>query len=213
MELNFENTVLKYFSDLNDEQRSQFKKLKVLYEDWNDKINVVSRKDIDALYLHHVLHSLSIANFIEFSDGTKVLDLGTGGGFPGIPLAILFPDCNFLMIDGKAKKIKVVNAVIEELGLKNCVAKHQRSEELKMKFDFVVARAVTQLERLVPLTQHLISSTHMNVVPNGLIALKGGNVKDEIKALGKGYDAEIIPIDSFFDEEYFSEKYIIYLQI
>ncbi|NNF20708.1 MAG: 16S rRNA (guanine(527)-N(7))-methyltransferase RsmG, partial [Saprospiraceae bacterium] len=139
MELSFENTVLKYFPQLTDNQKSQFLQLKKLYEDWNDKINVVSRKDINALYLHHVLHSMSIANFIDFSEGTRILDLGTGGGFPGIPLAILFPECNFLLIDGKAKKIKVVNEVIEALGLENSLARHKRSEELKMTFDFVLA--------------------------------------------------------------------------
>ena len=150
---------------------------------------------------------------MKFKAGTSVLDLGTGGGFPGIPLAILFPECKFHLIDGTAKKIRVVQNIIEALELKNCTAQQVRSENLKRRFDFVTARAVTQIDKLVGLTQHLISKKHINYLPNGLLALKGGNVNAELRTLGKGYDPEVVPVNSFFEEEYFNEKYIIYIQI
>ncbi|NNE26759.1 MAG: 16S rRNA (guanine(527)-N(7))-methyltransferase RsmG [Saprospiraceae bacterium] len=213
MGVSFENTVLKYFDDLSDQQINQLQALDGLYREWNQKVNVISRKDIDSLYLHHVLHSLSIAKYLQFKPETTILDLGTGGGFPGIPLSILFPECRFHLIDGKAKKIKVVQDIIDQLGLKNASCAHQRSEEHKNKYHFVLARAVTHFERLVPLCQHLISKTHINYIPNGLIALKGGDVEAEIKTLGKNFDAEIIPISRLYEEEYFDEKYIIYIQI
>ena len=213
MVINLENTVLKYFEDLTEKQVAQFNALEGLYKDWNQKVNVISRKDIDALYLHHVLHSLSIGKFIQFKPKTTILDLGTGGGFPGIPLAILFPECRFHLIDGKAKKIKVVQDIIDQLDLQNATCAHQRSEEHKNKYHFILARAVTHFERLVPLCQHLISQTHINYIPNGLIALKGGDVESEIKTLGRNFDAEVVPISRLYDEEYFDEKYIIYIQI
>ena len=204
--------ILKYFPDLTDEQKQQFEQLGPLYKEWNQRVNVVSRKDIDALYLHHVLHSLSVQKFMSFAEGSTILDLGTGGGFPGIPLAIMNPECNFLMIDGKAKKISVVNAVIEELGLQNAQAIHKRSEELKLKFDFVLARAVTRLERLLSISLHLISDQHINKLPNGIIALKGGNLNEEIKEVSKYHAVEINSVNDYFDEEYFNEKYILYIQ-
>lgn len=204
--------ILKYFPDLTDEQKQQFEQLGPLYKEWNQRVNVVSRKDIDALYLHHVLHSLSVQKFMSFAEGSTILDLGTGGGFPGIPLAIMNPECNFLMIDGKAKKISVVNAVIEELGLQNARAIHKRSEELKLKFDFVLARAVTRLERLLSMGLHLISDQHINNLPNGIIALKGGNLKEEIKEVNKYHAVDINSVNDYFNEEYFNEKYILYIQ-
>lgn len=204
--------IYKYFPDLSDLQKKQFEQLEPFYKDWNSKVNVVSRKDIDSLYLHHVLHSLSIHLFLNFKEGSQVLDLGTGGGFPGIPLAILNPDVYFLLADGKNKKIKVVQTLIEHLGLTNVKAIHKRSEEIKIKFDFVLARAVTRLEKLLPMSLHLISKKHQNILPNGLIALKGGNLTEEIEEVEPQNPVEQIPISEFFDEEYFIEKSILYIQ-
>lgn len=204
--------IYKYFPDLSEDQKKQIEYLGDFYKEWNQKVNVISRKDIDALYLHHVLHSLSIQKFMSFAPGTTILDLGTGGGFPGIPLAILNPECNILMIDGTAKKINVVNTLIEELGLENSRGLHKRAEELKFKFDFVVARAVTRLERLLPLSLPLVSDNHINQLPNGLITLKGGNLKEEIKEVSKYHYVDQVPVNEFFDEEYFNEKYILYIQ-
>jgi len=183
--------IRKHFPNLTEIQVAQFSQLQSLYSDWNEKINVVSRKDIDNLDLRHVLHSLAIAKFINFIPGGEILDLGTGGGFPGIPLAILFPDTNFTLVDSRGKKISVVNAVVEALGLKNVKAIHGRAEELKgMKFDFVVTRAVAKLPQLMKWIHKLISLKQQHAIPNGLIALKGGNVKAEIKELGKKAYAE-----------------------
>jgi len=204
--------IFKYFPLLSEVQKEQLKQLGPFYEEWNQKVNVVSRKDIDSLYLHHVLHSLSIQKFMAFKPGTQLLDLGTGGGFPGIPLAILNPDCQFLLIDGKAKKISVVNAIIDELGLNNVRGLHKRSEELKMKFDFVLARAVTRLKPLLEISLHLVSDKHINNLPNGIIALKGGDLREEILEVQKYHHVEQTPVNEFFDEEYFNEKYILYIQ-
>lgn len=204
--------ITKYFKELSPRQTNQIEQLAPLYRDLNQKVNVISRKDIDALYLHHVLHSLSIAKYISFRSGTKLVDVGTGGGFPGIPLAILFPEVEIFMIDGRSKKIGVVNEVIEELGLENATAQHQRSEELKGKYDFVLARAVTRLDKLIPLTYHLISDTDKNSIPNGLLALKGGDLNAEIAEVGKQHLVEINPISNYFDEEYFAEKQLLYIQ-
>ena len=205
--------ILKYFPKLSEEQIEQFKQLDALYREWNAKINVISRKDIDHLYEHHVLHSLAIAKAVNFKAGARVMDLGTGGGFPGIPLAILFPKTNFLMIDGTGKKIRVVNIVIEALGLKNATAQQIRAEELKgQKFDFVVTRAVARLEKLVPWSRRLLRGKEMHAIPNGLIALKGGRVKEEIADLEKGEYVESEPISRFFDEPYFEEKFLVYVQ-
>ncbi len=204
----------KYFPDLTDEQRQRFAALDGLYRDWNAKVNLISRKDIDNLYEHHVLHSLAIAKLIRFKPGAEILDVGTGGGFPGIPLAILMPDVNFHLIDGTLKKIKVVQDVIEQLKLQNAKAQQVRAEELKgLRYDFIVTRAVAELDQLRLWTaQRLLKTKESHSLPNGLIALKGGNIKTEIKALPKGEYVETHPISDYFDEDYFKEKYVVYLQ-
>ncbi len=205
--------ILSYFTKLTDQQIDCFRQLDALYRDWNSKINVISRKDIDQLYLHHVLHSLSIAKVIQFKPSTDILDIGTGGGFPGIPLAILFPESKFTLIDATRKKIMVVNEVASALGLKNVMALHIRAEELRQqKFDFVVSRAVTDLPQLCLWGFPLIKNQHKHALPNGLIALKGGDIKAEIKALPRGSYAESYPIFNFFPEPYFEEKYVVYVQ-
>ncbi len=204
--------VLKYFANLSDEQYNQFSSLFEVYSDWNSKINVISRKDFGHFYERHVLHSLSIAKYIAFVPGTQILDLGTGGGFPGIPLAILFPDVLFHMIDGTGKKIKVVNDVIGHLGLNNAKGQQIRAEELKLNYDFVLSRAVASIDKLYFWSQRLLSDTHFNPLPNGLIALKGGHLNDELKALPKGSYFEKIPLTDYYDEQWFEEKYLLYVQ-
>jgi len=203
--------VKKYFPELTEVQFRQFDLLGGLYKELNQKINVISRKDIDSLYLHHVLHSLSIAKFCTFLPGTKVVDVGTGGGFPGIPLAILFPEVNFFMIDGRTKKITVVDEVIDALGLQNAAANAMRSEDLKAKFDFVLARAFTRLDKLITLTFHLIAKKGFNPIPNGLIALKGGDLTAEIQTTPKRYKIDQRNISDYFDEGYYTEKHILYI--
>ena len=203
--------ITKYFSDISDEQRRQFEALYDLYQDWNSKINVISRKDIDNLYEHHVLHSLAIAKTIMFKDGSEILDFGTGGGFPGVPLAILFPNCHFRLIDGTGKKIRVATEVANAIGLKNCHPEHKRGEEEKGKYDFVVSRAVMPLPDLERIVRKNISSKQRNALPNGIICLKGGNVEGEIQPFRKY--AEVSEISQWFDEEWFKEKYVIYLPI
>ncbi|MBQ6764386.1 MAG: 16S rRNA (guanine(527)-N(7))-methyltransferase RsmG [Paludibacteraceae bacterium] len=198
-----------YFS-LSDRQAEQFAQLDALYRDWNSKINVISRKDIDNLYEHHVLHSLAIAKLLPFQPGTTVLDVGTGGGFPGIPLAILFPECRFLLIDSIGKKIKVATEVASALGLENVTCKQERAEEEKQKFDFVVSRAVMPLPDLVRLVRKNISNKHHNAVPNGLVVLKGGDLKEEIRPFK---EAEITPCSTWFKGEWFETKQVIYLPI
>lgn len=206
-------SIKRYFPQLTDHQMKQFEALVPFYEDWNQKINVISRKDIEHLEVHHVLHSLAIVKMVSsFKPGTTVLDLGTGGGFPGIPLAIFFPKVEFLLIDGTGKKIKVVQAAIEELGLKNVTAMQKRAEELKQSFDFVVTRAVADLDKLWEWSQKLIHQNHKNGLPNGLIALKGGKIDQEIKALPRGTSIEKTAIQSWFDDPYFEEKYVVYVQ-
>ncbi|MST84957.1 16S rRNA (guanine(527)-N(7))-methyltransferase RsmG [Hallella mizrahii] len=204
-------TIVKYFPHLSTEQQSQFAALDELYHDWNSKINVISRKDIDNLYLHHVLHSLAIAKLIQFKPGTHILDFGTGGGFPGIPLAIMFPDCQFRMIDGTGKKIRVVNEVATALELHNVEAVHRRGEEEKEHFDFVVSRAVMPLPDMVKIVKKNIAKTQHNALPNGVIALKGGNLNEELKPFGK--KVMITPISDYFTEEWFADKQIIYLPL
>lgn len=201
--------IQKYFHDLTEKQTSQFAALDALYHDWNSKINVISRKDIDSLYEHHVLHSLAIAKLIRFRAGTKVLDLGTGGGFPGIPLAIMFPETSFKLIDGTGKKIMVVKEVAKAIGLENCEAEQLRGEDETGKYDFVVSRAVMQLPDLARLVKKNISKTQHNSLPNGLICLKGGNVDEEIKPFKNIVD--VTEISNMFDEEWFKQKYLIYL--
>ena len=191
-------------------QAEQFAQLDSLYRDWNSKINVISRKDIDNLYEHHVLHSLAIAKLLPFQPGTSILDVGTGGGFPGIPLAILFPDCQFMLIDSIGKKIKVASEVAKALGLTNVVCKQERAEEEKQKFDFVVSRAVMTLPDLVKLIRKNISNKHRNAVPNGLVVLKGGDLKAEIAPFK---EAEVTPCSAYFRGEWFDTKQIIYLPL
>jgi len=202
--------ISEYFR-LSDRQAEQFAQLDALYRDWNSKINVISRKDIDNLYEHHVLHSLAIAKLLPFQPGTTIMDVGTGGGFPGIPLAILFPECQFLLIDSIGKKIKVATEVAKSIGLTNVVCKQERVEEEKQKFDFVVSRAVMPLPDLVKLVQKNISNKHRNAVPNGLVVLKGGELKDEIAPYIK--TAEVTPCSQWFKGEWFETKQVIYLPL
>lgn len=203
--------ILKAFPSLTATQIEQFQALLPLYKEWNDKINVISRKDIDNLYAHHVLHSLAIAQYIRWKPGTQILDFGTGGGFPGIPLAIMFPECNFKMIDGTGKKIKVVNAVAQAIGLKNVEAVHLRGEEEKGKFDFVVSRAVMPLPDLVKIVRKNISTSQRNALPNGLICLKGGNLVLETQPFKN--KVQLTPISQWFDNEWFNDKHLIYLPL
>lgn len=202
-------SITDYFK-LTDRQAEQFAQLDALYRDWNSKINVISRKDIDNLYEHHVLHSLAIAKLLPFQPGSTVMDVGTGGGFPGIPLAIMFPDCQFLLIDSIGKKIKVASEVAQALGLTNVVCKQERAEEEKQKFDFVVSRAVMPMPELVKLVRKNISNKQRNAVPNGLVVLKGGDLKEELRPFK---EAEITPCSQFFKGEWFETKQVIYLPL
>ena len=199
-----------YFS-LSDHQEQQFAALDVLYRDRNSKINVISRKDIDNLYEHHVLHSLAIAKVLPFQPHTEILDVGTGGGFPGIPLAILFPECRFTLIDSIGKKIKVAQEVATALGLTNVECIQERAEEEKRKFDFVVSRAVMPLPDLVRLVQKNVSNKQRNAVPNGLVVLKGGDLREELRPFQKR--AEITEISTLFRGEWFDTKRVIYLPL
>ena len=203
--------IYKYFPHLSDEQLKQFAALGELYCDWNTKINVISRKDIDQLYEHHVLHSLAIAKIINFRPGTRILDFGTGGGFPGVPLSILFPECQFKLIDGTGKKIRVAQEVCDAIGLKNCQPTHLRGEDEKDKYDFIVSRAVMPLPDLVKLMRKNISKQQQNALPNGVICLKGGNLQAELQPFQK--IVETTDISQFFSEEWFKEKYVIYLPL
>lgn len=202
--------IVKYFPELTSIQRKQLSELDPLYRDWNSRINVVSRKDIDNILLHHVLHSLAIAKVISFAKGTTILDVGTGGGFPGIPLAILFPSCNFTLVDSIGKKISVADGVAQSLGLSNVKALKARAEELDGEFDFVVTRAVAPLPTINQWVIKKIKSGGFNHLPNGIIALKGGDLKDELSPFGKRIKRW--PINSFFEEDYFEEKSVIYLE-
>ena len=204
------NFISDYFK-LTDRQAEQFAQLDALYRDWNSKINVISRKDIDNLYEHHVLHSLAIAKWIPFQPDTTILDVGTGGGFPGIPLAIMFPQCQFVLADSIGKKIKVASEVAKALGLTNVVCKQERVEEEKEKFDFVVSRAVMPLPDLVKLVRKNISNKHRNAIPNGLIVLKGGDLQAEVAPYIK--TAEIAPCSKWFKGEWFETKQLIYLPL
>ena len=200
--------VLKYFPDLSSDKIEKFKKLQTLYDYWNNQINVISRKDIDELYERHILHSLAIAKYITFRPGTEVLDIGTGGGFPGIPLAILFPETNFYLADSIGKKIKVVNEVTEALGLKNVQAEHIRAEKINRKFDFVVSRAVTNLSSFKHWVKGKFKKEQINSLNNGVIYLKGGDLTQEIKE--SGLKCKTKPLSEYFDEEFFSTKCIVY---
>lgn len=205
-------SLTRYFPQLSEKQAGQFARLGPLYEEWNARINVISRKDIANLYERHVLHSLAIAKVIAFRPGAAVLDLGTGGGFPGVPLAILFPEAVFTLVDGTGKKIQVVKAVSEALELQNVRAFHKRAEEMKETFDFVLSRGVTTLDQLLEWSRPRLRKKHLHALPNGLLALKGGDIRQEIKDLGRGEYAEVFPIREFFPEEYFEEKYVVYVQ-
>lgn len=203
--------ILKYFPGLTTTQKSQFESLYALYQDWNSKINVISRKDIDNLYEHHVLHSLAIAEVLNFMAGSGILDVGTGGGFPGIPLAILFPEVSFTLIDSIGKKIKVATEISNSIGLKNIQLKHQRVQDEKAKYDFVVSRAVMPLEELINLVKKNISKNSSNSLPNGLICLKGGELHHEIlpfKKIAIAYE-----VSDFFDEEFFKTKKVVYVPL
>lgn len=201
--------IKKYFPQLTPKQEEQFAALDALYHDWNAKINVISRKDIDNLYEHHILHSLAIAKRINFREGTNILDFGTGGGFPGIPLAIFFPEANFKLIDGTGKKVRVAQEVADAIGLENVLPSHLRGEEEKGKFDFIVSRAVMPLPDLMKIVKKNIASDQHNVLPNGVIVLKGGNLDEELKPYKN--IAEKTELSQWFDEEWFKEKYLIYV--
>lgn len=203
--------ITKYFPSLSGRQQQQFAALDALYRDWNSKINVISRKDIDNLYEHHVLHSLAIAELIRFKPGTSIMDLGTGGGFPGIPLAIMFPEVRFHLVDSIGKKIRVCQEVSQTLGLENVTTQWCRAEEVKEKFQFVVSRAVMPLPDLVKIVRGKISREQINGLPNGLICLKGGELEQEAKPFGKA--AQITSLSEYFEEEYFQTKKLIYLPL
>ena len=202
--------ILKQFPDLSDNQILQFQKLQSLYEDWNAKINVISRKDIDELYTRHVLHSLGIAKIIEFRPGSKIMDVGTGGGFPGIPLAILFPEVDFYLIDVIAKKIKVVNEVAAGLGLKNVKAEQKRAELVKQEFDFIVSRAVTNMPDFVSWVDDKVSKKQNHELANGILYLKGGDLTEELKAFPKATEYNL---SDFFTDEFFETKKVVHLPL
>jgi 16S rRNA (guanine527-N7)-methyltransferase len=201
--------IFNYFPDLTDIQQKQIIQLQELYVEWNAQINVISRKDINELYLRHVLHSLSIARFTNFKPGAKILDIGTGGGFPGIPLAIYFPECTFLLVDSIAKKIKVIDAVSKGLQLKNVQSHIGRAEKVDGKFDFVVSRAVAPLQELINWTEKKISKNNNHHIPNGWICLKGGDLIEEASVTKKKF--QLLPLQTWFKEEYFETKRIVYV--
>lgn len=203
--------ILKYFPELNDTQRNQMAKLEVLYPEWNAKINVISRKDIDNLEVNHILHSLGLVKFVKFTPGTRVMDLGTGGGLPGIPLAIYYPEVSFHLVDRIGKKLKVAQDIAERIGLKNVTFQHGDVKEVKGKFDFVVSRAVMDLGDLVPLVKRFIYSEDRNAVPNGLLCLKGGDLTGEVQKFKN--QVLIDELSNFFKEEFFKTKKILYLPL
>ena len=203
--------IKKYFPELTEQQLQQLQALDELYHDWNAKINVISRRDIDNLYEHHVLHSLAIAKMLHFKPGTHILDFGTGGGFPGVPVAILFPECRFTLIDGTGKKIRVAQEVSQAIGLQNCTPLHRRGEEENGKYDFVVSRAVMPLPDLVNICRKNISKEQHNALPNGIICLKGGDLQEETKPFKR--IVQVSHLSDWFTEEWFKEKYCIYLPI
>lgn len=201
--------IIRYFPSLTDLQKEQFSKIKPVYDNWNSMINVVSRKDMDNFMVHHVLHSLSIAKKFNFQRGTRILDVGTGGGFPGIPLAILFPDCQFTLLDSIEKKIKVVSAAADELGLKNVIPLRKRVEEEKNRYQFIISRAVTEFSSFVKLTEKNLERSGKNSLKNGIIYLKGGDLNEELNPFKNR--VTIWNISDFFDEQFFETKKIVYL--
>ena len=203
-------TILKYFTELTEDQIKQFEKLQSLYQDWNLKINVVSRKDIDELYLRHVLDSLGIAKVISLKPGSRIIDIGTGGGFPGIPLAILFPESQFHLVDSIGKKIKVVEEVVLGLGLKNVISTNSRAEDIHDQYDFIVSRAVARMDTFVSWVRHLVAKKNNHEIRNGILYLKGGDLKEELSNFPK---AKIIPLSSYFNEPYFETKSVVHLPL
>lgn len=204
-------SILKYFPNITEKQKEQFAALYDLYFDWNSKINVISRKDIENLYEHHVLHSLAIAKYITFKPGTTIMDMGCGGGFPGIPLAIMFPEVDFHLVDSIGKKVRVAGEIAKSIGLTNVRTSHSRAEEIKDKYSFVVSRAVMQLPDLVKICRKNISKEHINALPNGIICLKGGDMTAETEPFKNS--REIINVSTYFEEEYFKDKKVVYVQI
>lgn len=200
-----------YFPQLTERQKDQFAQLGNLYREWNDKINVISRKDVDNLYVNHVLHSLGIAKVMEFKSGASVLDVGTGGGFPGIPLAILFPETKFHLVDSIGKKITVVNAVAEAVGLRNVKAEQIRAEQIKAKYDFVVSRAVTRMKEFYGWVNNKIKSESVHTLDNGILYLKGGDLDEEMSELKKRYS--MYDLTDYFKEEFFETKKVVYLPV
>ena len=204
-------TIKKYFPSLSEKQIAQFEALYDLYYDWNNKINVISRKDIENLYLHHVLHSLAIAKVINFRAGTTIMDMGCGGGFPGIPLAIMFPEVEFHLVDSIGKKVRVASEIANAIGLTNVRTSHSRAEDIKEKYSFVVSRAVMQLPELVKICRKNISKEQMNSMPNGIICLKGGDMTAETQPFKNC--VEITGLETFFEEEFFKDKKVVYVPI
>lgn len=203
--------IKKYFPELSKKQQKQFAALQDLYNEWNAQINVISRKDEDNFYERHVLHSLGIAKVMQFKDGSRILDIGTGGGFPGIPLAILFPECDFVLVDSIGKKIKVVNEVAQALGLKNVTGIHERAEKINEQFDFVVSRAVTAMPAFLPWTKNKFLKKNKNEFPNGILYLKGGDLTDELSSIKQ--TIKEFPLTDYFSEEFFETKKVIYVKM
>jgi 16S rRNA (guanine527-N7)-methyltransferase len=202
--------IQKYFPHLKDIQLKQFKALQGLYEDWNSQINVISRKDIEALYLRHVLHSLSIAKLIQFKSGSKILDIGTGGGFPGVPLAILFPDVTFHLVDSINKKLKVVNGVSDSLGLENIYTTHARAESIQGHYDFIISRAVTNMTDFVGWIKNRVAKKSVHSIKNGILYLKGGDLSEELKPFTKATQYDL---NTYFEEDFFETKKIVHLPL
>ena len=202
--------IQKYFPNLSDVQLKQFEALQGLYEDWNSKINVISRKDIESLYLHHVLHSLSIAKLVAFKEGSRILDIGTGGGFPGVPLAILFPEVKFHLVDSINKKLKVVNGVAESLGLENIRTTHARAESIKGQYDFIISRAVTTMPDFVGWIKNRVAKKSIHPIKNGILYLKGGDLTEELKTYSK---ASLYDLSDYFEEDFFETKKIVHLPL
>jgi len=203
--------IVKYFPKLTDKQVEQFSQLQKVYENWNSQINVISRKDMDSFYERHVLHSLAIAKTINFTPGTEIMDVGTGGGFPGIPLAILFPECKFHLVDSIGKKIKVVNEIVQALELTNVKTSHDRAENVKGQFDFIVSRAVTKMPVFIGWVRKKLKKKQQNGLPNGILYLKGGDLREEMKPIKTFY--EITEITDFFEEDFFETKKVVYAQV
>jgi len=203
--------ITKYFPNLSEVQIQQFSDLQGLYEEWNAQINVISRKDLEELYVRHILHALGIAKVIQFKPGTTLLDVGTGGGFPGIPLAILFPECEFYLVDAIGKKIKVVEAVTEAIGLTNLTAAHQRAEKVEGKFDFIISRAVTRTAGFIPWVRHKINKGSFNDLDNGFLFLKGGDLEKELNEVKSDY--KVYNLSDFFEEEFFETKKVVHMTL